>query len=110
MLTPLDDVDGDPAIVVDARTVMVEGMRRIVDDVRNTMDFYSMQPGAAPVARAVLTGAVLSIPGFADQFGLGLGLPLDVGVVPESRPGAFDGIDAGRLAIAAGRTIEEHAA
>jgi type IV pilus assembly protein PilM len=107
---PLDDVDGDPAIVLEARSVLMDGVRRIVDDVRNTLDFYTMQEGAVPAARAVLTGQAVAIPGFADQFGGGLGIPLEVGVVSEARPGGFGGIESGKLAIAAGLTIEELAA
>jgi hypothetical protein len=34
-------------------------------------------------------------------------MPLETGTVEEGRPGAFGGIDAGRLAVAAGLTIEE---
>jgi type IV pilus assembly protein PilM len=107
VLMPIDDIDGDPAIVVDARTVLADGVRRIADEVRNTLDFYTMQEGAVPVEQAVLTGAALAIPGFSDQFGLSLGLPLEVGVVTGT-PGAFGGIDAGRLTVAAGLTVEEH--
>jgi type IV pilus assembly protein PilM len=107
---PRDDVDGDPAIVLEARSVLMDGVRRIVDDVRNTLDFYTMQEGAVPAARSLLTGHAVAIPGFAEQFGGGIGLPLEVGVVSEARPGGFGGIDSGRLAIAAGLTIEELAA
>jgi type IV pilus assembly protein PilM len=109
-LMPIDDIDGDPQIVVDARTVLTDGVRRIADDVRNTLDFYTMQPGAVPVERAVVTGQAVAIPGFTEQFGQALAMPLDVGVVAEGRPGGFGGIDAGRLAIAAGLTVEEHGA
>ena len=107
LLMPIDDVDGDPEIVIEARNVLVDGMRRIVDDIRNTLDFYTMQEGAATVKRAVLTGAALSIPGFAEQFAEGLGVPMQVGVVAEARSGGFGGVDAGRLAVAAGLTVEE---
>jgi type IV pilus assembly protein PilM len=110
MLMPIDDIDGDPQIVVDARTVLTDGVRRIADDVRNTLDFYTMQPSATAVERVVLTGQAVSIPGFTEQFGQALGMALEVGVVAEGRPGGFGGIDAGRLAIAAGLTIEEHVA
>jgi type IV pilus assembly protein PilM len=107
LLTPLDDLDGDPEIVVEARTVLNEGVRRIADDVRNSLDFYAMQEGAATVQRAVVTGTAVAIPGFADQLGHELAVPLEVGVVPESRPGGFGGVDAGRLVVAAGLTVDE---
>jgi type IV pilus assembly protein PilM len=107
LLTPIDDIDGDPVIVADARAVLADGVRRIVDDVRNTLDFYTMQDGAIPVGRAILTGPALSIPGFAEQFGEHVGVPMQVGVVSEARAGGFGGVDAGRLAVAAGLTVEE---
>jgi type IV pilus assembly protein PilM len=105
LLTLLDDVDGDPEIVVEARNVLSEGVRRIAGEVRNSLDFYTMQEGATGVEQAVLTGPAVSIPGFSDQLGEQIGVPLSVGLVAEGRPGGFGGIDAGRLAVAAGLTI-----
>jgi type IV pilus assembly protein PilM len=107
LLVPLEDIDGDHDIVVDARGVLTEGVRRIADDIRNSIDFHSMQPGAAEVEHAVLTGPAAAIPGFSDQLGQEIVLPLEVGRVDEAKAGAFGGIDAGHLAIAAGLTVEE---
>jgi type IV pilus assembly protein PilM len=104
---PLDDLDGDPEIVVEARHVLTEAARRIADEVRNSLDFYSMQEGTAAVERAVLTGPAVAVPGFADQLGHELSLPLEVGVVPEGRAGGLSGIEAGRLVVAAGLTVDE---
>jgi Tfp pilus assembly PilM family ATPase len=87
--------------------VLSEGVRRIADEVRNSIDFHLMQHGATTVQRAVLTGPAVAIPGFADHLGEELGRPLEVGVVQEGRPGGLGGIDAGRLAVAAGLTLEE---
>jgi Tfp pilus assembly PilM family ATPase len=93
--------------VVEARSVLSDGVRRIADDVRNSLDFHAMQEASAGVERAVLTGPAVAIPGFSDQLGQEIGVPIEVGVVAESRPGGFNGIDAGRLAVAAGLTIDE---
>jgi hypothetical protein len=62
---------------------------------------------AVEVERVVLTGPALAIPGFSDQLGEEIGLPLDAGVVTEGRPGGFGDVDAGRLAVAAGLTVDE---
>jgi type IV pilus assembly protein PilM len=102
-----DDVDGDQEIVAEARSVLSEGVRKIADDVRNSLDFHTMQDGAAEVERAVLTGPAVAIPGFADQLREEIGIPLEVGVVAEGRPGAFGDTDAGTLAVAAGLTVEQ---
>jgi type IV pilus assembly protein PilM len=107
LLMPLDDVEGDPEIIAETRSVLSDGVRRICDDVRNSLDFYAMQEGATPAERAVLTGTAVAIPGFSDQVAQELALPLEVGVAEEGRPGAFGGIDAGRLVVAAGLTVDE---
>ena len=57
--------------------------------------------------QAVLTGPGIAIPGFSEQLGREVGIPLEVGVVAEGRAGGFNGIDAGRLAVATGLTIDE---
>jgi type IV pilus assembly protein PilM len=107
LLMPTDDLEGDSEIIVEARSVLGEGIRRISDEIRNSLDFYRVQPGAAEVQRAVLTGPAVSIAGFADQLGEEIELPLESGMVSEARPGALGDIDAGSLVVAAGLTIEE---
>jgi type IV pilus assembly protein PilM len=107
LLLPLDDIDGDAEVVVEARSVLGEGIRRISDEIRNSLDFYRLQPGAAEVQRAVLTGPAVSIPGFAEQLGDEVELPLESGVVTEARPGALANLDPGSLVVAAGLAIEE---
>lgn len=110
LLLPVDDVDGDPEIVVEARSVLSEGVRRIAGDARNSLDFHAMQDGGSGAELAVLSGPAVAIPGFADQLGRELDLALEVGLVTEGRPGAMGTIDAGQLAIATGLTLDEVAA
>ena len=110
VLAPVEEIEGDAEIVVEARDVVEEGIRRIADEVRNSLDFHAMQDGTSTVERAIVTGPAVAIPGFADHLGELAGLPLEVGVVEEGRPGAFGDIDAGRLAVAAGLTVDEVAA
>jgi type IV pilus assembly protein PilM len=107
MLRALDDIDGDPEIISETRSVLNEGRRGLADEVRNSLDFHRMQDGASDVQRAVLTGPVLAIPGFGEQLGQELQLPLEPGMVPEAHPGAVEGIDVRRLAVAAGLTLTE---
>jgi Tfp pilus assembly PilM family ATPase len=85
-------------------------VRRIGDEVRNSLDFHVMQEGSTPVERILLTGPAIAIPGFADQIGQQIGLSVEVGLVSEGKAGAFGGIDGGRLAIAAGLAVDEVAA
>ena len=107
LLVPLDDVQGDREIVVEARNVLSEGVERIGDDVRNSLDFHSMQEGTSAASSMVLTGPAVAIPGFADQLSQMVSLPLEVGRIAEGRPGGFGGIDGGRLAVAAGLAVDE---
>jgi type IV pilus assembly protein PilM len=110
VLEPVEGIEGDEEIVLEAREVLEDGIRRIADEVRNSLDFFAMQEGTTSVERAVVTGPAVAIPGFADHLAETAGLPIEVGVVEEGRPGAFGGIDAGRLAVAAGLTVDEVAA
>ena len=107
MLAPVEDVDGDAEIVVEARSVLTDGVRRIGDEVRNSLDFHVMQEGSSAVERVVLTGPAVAIPGFAEQIGQQIGLAVEVGLVSEAKAGGFGGVDAGRLAVATGLTVEE---
>jgi type IV pilus assembly protein PilM len=104
---PFGEVEGDAGIVAEARQVLTSSVARITDDVRNSLDFYAMQAGGAAVERAVLTGPALAIPGFASGLGESIGLPVEEGVVEEGRAGALEGIDVGRLTVAAGLTLGE---
>jgi type IV pilus assembly protein PilM len=107
LLVPADDLEGDPEIVVEARSVLTEGVHRIGEEVRNSLDFHTMQKEGSEVVRMVLTGPAVAIPGFSDQLGQSVALPFEVRVAVEGRPGGFGGIDAGRLVVAAGLTIDE---
>jgi type IV pilus assembly protein PilM len=110
LIDPVQEIDGDPEIVTEARTVLGDRVVRIADEVRNSLDFYAMQEGAAGIEHAFVTGPATAIPGFSDALGEGLSLPLEAGLARESRPGGFGGIDAGRLVVAAGLTADEVAA
>jgi len=110
MLAPVEDLEGDSEIVLEARHVLTEGVRRIGDEVRNSIDFHMMQDGSGPAERVVLSGPAVAVPGFSEQIGVQIGLDVEVGLVTEAKAGGFAGIDAGRLAVAAGLAVEEVAA
>jgi type IV pilus assembly protein PilM len=107
LVDPTAEIDGDPEIVAEARTVLSDGAMRIADDVRSSLDFYRMQEDVEDIERAFLTGPATALPGFSDALAEALSLPLEVGLVVEGRPGGFSGIDAGRLVVAAGLTTDE---
>jgi type IV pilus assembly protein PilM len=115
----LDDVpppaDVSPALApvrssqapdADVRTVLENGIREIAGEVRNSLDFHRSQEGGGEVARVVLSGAALDLPGFAEA------LQEQLGIEVERESVHLDGQDLGgisahRLAIAAGLAVEE---
>jgi type IV pilus assembly protein PilM len=105
--TPIEDVEGDAPIVEESRHVLVDGVRRIADEVRNTLDFHRAQSASEGVSAAVLTGPAVAVPGFADSLAREIDVPLEARLAPEGRPGAFGAVDPALLAVAAGLTVEE---
>jgi type IV pilus assembly protein PilM len=100
---PVDDIEGEQDIVLEARAVLAEGVRRIAADVRNTLDFHRGQGGSGAVSRAVLTGPASAVPGFAAALESELGLP----VVTGSLVATPEGLESGRLTVAAGLAVSE---
>ncbi|UTI62552.1 type II secretion system protein GspL [Paraconexibacter antarcticus] len=92
----------DGAIIEDARAILIDGVRRIAGEVRNSVDFHQGNGIDGGVQRCVLTGPAVAVPGFAAALAADLGLPVDAGDlrVPP-------GLEAGRLAVAAGLAVEE---
>jgi len=105
---PLEEVVGDPEIVLAARTALTEGVHGLADTVRNSLNFYRMQDAAQPVERAVLTGAAVSVPGFAAELGRQLSLPVSAATVAVAD--RVSGSDAARLTVAAGLAVTERPA
>jgi type IV pilus assembly protein PilM len=106
LIAPLEEIESDDQeeIVAEARMVLLDGVRRIGGEVRNSLDFHHAQEGMSlRVQRAVLTGAAGTIPGFDDALAAELGMPVESGVIG----GAPDGVDPHLLTVAAGLAVEE---
>jgi type IV pilus assembly protein PilM len=100
---PIETIDGDIEIVEQARRILLDGVRRIAADVRSSLDFHRMQDENASVVRAIMTGPATAIPGFATALASELGMPVEEGAVD----GGLDGIDPGRVTVAAGLALTE---
>jgi type IV pilus assembly protein PilM len=100
---PIEEVEGDPEIVENARRVLLDGVRRIAADVRSSLDFHRMQDEAAAVSSAVLTGPASGIPGFAAALASELSMTVDEGAVD----GVPAGLEPGLVTVAAGLAVEE---
>jgi type IV pilus assembly protein PilM len=97
----LDEVEGEEAVVQDAREILAEGAQRIAAEVRNSVDFLHAGQGPT-VQRAVLTGPALAIPGFSTALSEHLGLPVELGAVAVP-----EGVEPGRYTVAAGLAVAE---
>jgi type IV pilus assembly protein PilM len=104
------DIEGDPEIIADARTVLTDGVQRIADAIRNSLDFYRSQDGGAGVDRAVVTGQALAIPGFTEALASVVGLTVHAGVLAAVESDTGRDIEPGQLVVAAGLAVEELAA
>lgn len=72
----LDEVEGDPQIVANARRVLEQGATALVDELRLSLDYYAAQESAVPVGQIVLCGPGSAIAGLAEQMEEGLRLPV----------------------------------
>jgi type IV pilus assembly protein PilM len=103
---PVENIEGDAAIIADARAIVTDGARRVATEVRASLDFHHMQHvGGRSVERVLLTGPAVALPGFADVLERELGLPVESRILP----GCAD-VPTERLSIAAGLAVEEIAA
>jgi type IV pilus assembly protein PilM len=91
----------------DVRLVLENGIREIVGDVRNSLDFHRSQESGGDVTSVVLSGPALEIPGFAEALEADLGLPVRRQGVQLADQSALGGLSAHHLAIAVGLAAEE---
>jgi type IV pilus assembly protein PilM len=101
---PIESVEGETELVAAARQVLEDGVHQLADTIRNSLNFYRMQPNSEPVDRAVLTGPAVAVPGFAAALSAQLRMPVEATTVAvQSSAG---GVDATRLSVAAGLAVE----
>lgn len=106
----LENIEGEPDIIQETRTVLVAGASRIADEVRLSLEYYrGAVPDARPVDRVVMSGPGIAIKGFPAMLASELGMDVDprsLGPIQVS-PGALDNADAAQLTVAAGLTLNE---
>jgi type IV pilus assembly protein PilM len=95
------------AIDADVRLVLENGIREIVGELRNSLDFHRSQDGGGEVSTVVVSGPVLEMPGFVETLEADLGMTVRRANVAGAASGMVDGVSAHRLAIAAGLAAEE---
>jgi type IV pilus assembly protein PilM len=101
---PLEDFSGEGTAPEAAREALEEGAKKVVDELRVSLEFYSAQENAAPIERVVVCGPGSTIAGFPEQVQVGLGLAIE-----SASPGALshlDAEDAARLTVSYGLALE----
>ncbi|HEV7563035.1 MAG TPA: type IV pilus assembly protein PilM [Solirubrobacterales bacterium] len=75
---PVEQIEGDPAVIAQARAALENGAASLLDELRLSIDFYGAQETAVPIERVVLCGTGSAIPGLAEEMQPDLGLPISV--------------------------------
>jgi type IV pilus assembly protein PilM len=91
----------------EVRSVLENGVRELVGEIRNSLDFHRTQEQGGDVSHVALSGAVLDLPGFAEALQTSLGMEVrkqDVGLVDAGLEGK---VSTHRLSIAAGLATAE---
>lgn len=102
---PLEQVEGDPGLLAEARSALERGVDSLLDELRLSLDFYGAQEAAVPVQRVVACGPGSAIPGLTERLESGLGLPISI-----ERPEALTGLDdaaAARLTLPYGLALDQ---
>jgi Tfp pilus assembly PilM family ATPase len=79
---PLEQMEGDPETVADARGALEDGVVGLADELRLSLDYYRAQESAVPVGHVVLCGPGSAIPGLASRMEAGLGIPISTARPP----------------------------
>ena len=99
-----------PSVDPEVRMVLENGIREIVGEVRNSLDFHRSQEGGGEVKSVVLSGPALEMGGFAEVLEADLGLQVrreSVHYAHGADASAAQPISLHRLAIATGLATEE---
>ena len=100
----LDLFGDDESGVPEAREALEEGITKLVEELRMSMDFYGAKEGVTPVDRVVLCGTGSTIPGLPERIQSGLGL--DTSCDLPAALSHLDPEDAARLTVSYGLALE----
>ncbi len=101
---PVESVDGDPEIVAAAREVLEDGVAKLADEMRLSLDYYGTQENAQAIEEIVVCGAGSVIPGIGAELEKHLGHRVRTGRPPALA--GLDSIDAARLTVPYGLALE----
>jgi type IV pilus assembly protein PilM len=104
LAAPVEEIEGDPEHIAAARAVLEEGVDRLADEIRVSVEYYNAQEGAVALEGAVASGPGTTLPGLVDRLQASLGYPFVT-----ARPAAlgdFDELTAARLTLSFGLALE----
>ncbi len=101
---PVEEIEGDPETVAEARAALEDGVGALVDELRRSLDYYGAQEGALPVGRILLTGSGSAIPGLAGRIQERFGP--EIRLVRAQALAGFDDASAARLTLSYGLGLE----
>jgi type IV pilus assembly protein PilM len=104
LVTPVEEIEGDPETVAAARDVLAEGATKLVDELRLSLEYYGAQEGVPAVEAVVACGTGTTIPGLTARIERELGRQ-----VVATRPSALGHLDASsaaRLTLSYGLAVE----
>jgi type IV pilus assembly protein PilM len=99
------DITGDPEIVAAARDALLDGAKRLADELRLSLQYYGAQDHALVVEKVIACGPGTAIPGVVERLQADLGLPFAIGG-PASLSG-FEQSERARLTVSYGLALEE---
>jgi type IV pilus assembly protein PilM len=102
---PVEQVEGDAEIIATTRETLAEGVSKLVDELRLSLEYYGTQDGSVPVESVIACGPGTTIPGLVERLQETVGYPFAIG-----RPAALAGLDdaaAARLTLSYGLALED---
>jgi type IV pilus assembly protein PilM len=103
--TPVDEIDGDREIISAARETLDEGVRRLADELRLSLQYYGAQDHALAIEKVIACGPGTTIPGLVERLQTELGHPFAIGGPPSLA--ALADAERARLTVSYGLALEE---
>jgi type IV pilus assembly protein PilM len=100
-----DQIQGDPEIVGAARETLVDGAKRLADELRLSLQYYGAQDHALAVEKVIACGPGTTIPGLVERLQADLGLPFAIG--GPANLATLDSAEQARLTVSYGLALEE---
>jgi type IV pilus assembly protein PilM len=102
---PIEDFEGEPGPTASVRKTLEEGVSKLIDELRVSLDYYGAQEGVPPIEQVIVCGPGSTIPGLPEKVQASLGLGIEA-----KTPSALEHLneeDAARLTVSYGLALGE---